>query len=90
VGFRLDVPGQYERVQKSIRICPVSGPGLLNKSEREPEGSKSSIHSEPIQWNVSAIVEGDGGVTFREQSKIWLQQMKTRKRKPVKPATIIN
>jgi len=35
VRFRLDVPGQYERVQKSIRICPVSGPGLLNKSERE-------------------------------------------------------
>src|SRR5580700_7283060 len=35
VRFRLDIPGQYQRVQKSIKICAVFGPGLLTKSERE-------------------------------------------------------
>ena len=35
VRFRLDVQGQYARTQKNVKICPVSGPGLLTKPERE-------------------------------------------------------
>ena len=31
--FWLDVPGKTKRVYKSMRICPVSGPGSLNKFE---------------------------------------------------------
>lgn len=30
----MDVGGQEERTHKRARICPVSGPGLLSKSER--------------------------------------------------------
>src|SRR5580700_10101405 len=33
VRFRLDVPGHAARVFKSVRICPVDGPGKLNKFE---------------------------------------------------------
>lgn len=91
VRFRLDVPGQYERVQKSIKICPVSGPGLLTKPERERRKVEIvSSFGANSEEHFKNIVEGESGVTFREQSKVWLEQMKTRKRKPVKPATIVN
>jgi hypothetical protein len=87
----LDVLGQYERVQKSIKICPVAGSGLLIKSERERRkveivnsfGANSAEH-------FSNDVGGESGGTFREQSKVWLEQMKTRKRKPVKPTPTVN
>ena len=91
VRFRLDIPGQYQRVQKSIKICPVSGPGLLTKSERERRKVEivNSFGANSAQ-RFKSVVEGESGVTFREQSKVRLEQMKTRKRKPVKPAAIVN
>jgi Phage integrase, N-terminal SAM-like domain len=91
VRFRIDVPEQYERVQKSIKICPVSGPGLLTKAERERRKVEivNSFGANSVE-HFRNVVEGESGVTFREQSKVWLEQMKTRKRKPVKPATIVN
>ncbi len=89
VRFRLDVPGQYGRVQKSVKICPVAGPGLLTKSERERRKveivSSFGANSEEHLNKVQAI---EMGHTFREQAKKWLQQRMTRKRKPVKPATV--
>src|SRR5271165_5652118 len=33
--FWLDVPGQSNRVYKSVRICPVHGSGSLNKFEQK-------------------------------------------------------
>jgi hypothetical protein len=89
VRFRIDIPGQYTRVQKSIKICPVSGPELLTKPERERRkveilnsfGANSAEHFS----NVKAI---EMGHTFREQAKKWLRHCMTRKRKPVKPATV--
>jgi integrase len=85
----LDVPGQYQRVQKSIKICPVSGPGLLTKSERERRKveivNSFGANSEEHFNRVKAI---ELGHTFREQAKKWLHQRVTRKRKPVKPATV--
>ena len=89
VRFRIDVPGQYERVQKSIKICPISGPGLLTKSERERrkvEIVNSFGANSAEQFNKVKAVEM--GHTFREQAKEWLQHCMTRKRKPVKPATV--
>ncbi len=89
VRFRLDVPGQYQRVQKSIKICPVSGTELLTKSERERRKVEivNSFGANSVeQFNkVKAIGMGH---TFREQAKNWLQQRVTRKRKPIKPATV--
>lgn len=34
VRWWMDVGGQEERTHKRARICPVSGPGVLSKSER--------------------------------------------------------
>jgi integrase len=89
VRFRLDVPGQHERKQMSVKVCPTSGPELLTKSERERRkveivhafGANSEEHFNKVR----AIETGN---TFREQAKKWLHQRMTRKRKPVKPATI--
>ena len=88
VRFRLDIPGQYQRVQKSIKICPVFGPGLLTKSERERRKVEivNSFGANSVE-RFRSVVEGATGVSFKEQAKIWLSDVQTRKRKPVKPAT---
>ncbi len=89
VRFRIDVPGQHERKQMSVKICPTSGPGLLTKSERERRKveivNSFGANSEEQFNKVKAI---EMGHTFREQAKKWLHQRVTRKRKPVKPATV--
>jgi integrase len=89
VRFRLDVPGQHERKQMSVKVCPASGPELLTKSERERRKveiiNSFGANSEERFNNVRAIETGN---TFRVQAKKWLHQRMTRKRKPVKPATI--
>jgi integrase len=89
VRFRLDVPGQYQRVQRSIKICPVSGPGLLTKPERERRKVEivNSFGANSVE-RFRNVVEGESGVTFREQAKNWLHHCVTRKRKPIKPATV--
>jgi integrase len=89
VRFRLDVPGQYERVQKSVKICPVCGPGILTKPERERRKVEivNSFGANSIE-HFNSVVAIDTGQTFREQAKKWLQQRMARKRKPVKPATV--
>src|SRR5207245_10139661 len=38
--FWLDVPGQQSRAYKCVRICPVSGPGSLNKFEQKRTGKE--------------------------------------------------
>ena len=38
--FWLDVPGQQSRAYKCVRICPVSGPGSLNKFEQKRRGKE--------------------------------------------------
>jgi integrase len=73
----------------SVKICPTSGPGLLTKSERERRKveivNSFGANSEEQFNKVKAI---EMGHTFREQAKKWLHQRITRKRKPVKPATV--
>jgi integrase len=89
VRFRIDVPGQHERKQMSVKLCPISGPELMTKSERERRKveivNSFGANSEEQFNKVKAI---EMGHTFREQAKKWLHQCMTRKRKPVKPATL--
>src|SRR6202158_6623938 len=35
VRFWKDIPGQERRMHVRERVCPISGPGLLSKSERK-------------------------------------------------------
>lgn len=89
VRFRIDVPGRHERIQKGVKICPTTGPELLTKSARERRKveilNSFGANSEEQFNKVKAI---EMGHTFREQAKKWLRQRTTRKRKPVKPATL--
>ncbi|MFY9527379.1 MAG: tyrosine-type recombinase/integrase [Candidatus Acidiferrales bacterium] len=89
VRFRIDVPGQHERKQMNVKVCPASGPELLTKPERERRkveivnsfGANSEEH-------FNKVVAIETGQTFCEQAKKWLHQCVTRKRKPIKLATI--
>src|ERR1700757_714031 len=84
VRFWKDIAGQERRVHVRERICPISGPGLLSKSERKRKAKeiiqKSGADSAEY---FKDVVKQDIGVTFREQSEIWLGQLQNRKRKPI-------
>src|ERR1017187_9312240 len=85
----MDVADQEKRVHKRARVCPVSGPGVLSPSARERRAreiiSKSGADTEE---HFNKVVKQESGVTFREQSVIWFEQVKTRKRKPVATSTL--
>ena len=89
VRFRLDVPGQYARVQKSVKICPVCGPGLLTKSERERRKVEivTSFGANSVE-HFNGVIAIERAQAFRNQAKEWLHRLITRRRKPVKPATV--
>jgi integrase len=89
VRFRLDIPGQYERVQKSIKICPAFGPELLTKSERERRKVEivNSFGANSME-HFKKVMAVELGQTFRQQAEKWLHQSMVRRRKPVKPATV--
>jgi integrase len=90
VRFWIDVPGQEKRAHRSVRICPVKGPGALAKPERErrakevifASGADSVEHFERVQ-------AFNQGTTFRQQSAWWMNHAQTRKRCPIKPATAV-
>ena len=86
--FWLDVPGQESRVYKCVRICPVSGPGALNKSEQKRRlkeiVAEFGANSEEVFRQAEAA---NLGTTFKEQAERWLKDIQTRKRKPIKPRT---
>ena len=88
VRFWMDVPGQENRAHKSIRICPISGPGKMTKPERERRAKQIIAESgADTEEHLKAVQAINLGVTFRKQSQLFLNHVKTRKRKPIKPAT---
>jgi hypothetical protein len=86
--FWLDVPGKAKRVYKSVRICPVSGPGALNKFELKRRVkeivAEFDANSETTCKHAEAV---NLGTTFKEQAERWLQTVQARKRNPIKPRT---
>jgi integrase len=88
VRFRIDVEGQEKREYRCVRICPAHGLGSMTKPERERRAkeiiAESGADSEQHFNKVEAV---NLGVTFRQQARWFLDHVKTRKRKPVKPAT---
>ena len=85
VRFWKDIPGQEKRMHVRERICPISGPGLLSKSERKRKAREiiQASGADSAEY-FKEVVKQETGVTFREQSEIWLQQSLTRKRKPIR------
>lgn len=85
VRFWKDIPGQEKRTHVRERICPISGPGLLSKSERKRKAREiiQASGADSAEY-FKEVVKQDTGVTFREQSEIWLKQLQNRKRKPIR------
>ncbi len=85
VRFWKDIPGQERRMHVRERVCPISGPGLLSKSERKRKAREiiQASGADSSEY-FKEVVKQDPGVTFREQSEIWLKQLQNRKRKPIR------
>jgi integrase len=85
----MDVAGQEKRVLKREKICPISGPGSLSQSARERRASEIIAESgADTEKHFNEVVKQNTGVTFREQSVIWMEHVRTRKRKPVADSTL--
>ena len=87
--FRLDVPGRFERVHKSVKICPTAGPGFLTKSVRERRAAEIvNSFGANSEEHFNAVMAIETGATFAEQFRKWIAKCSVRRRMPVKPATI--
>jgi hypothetical protein len=79
---------RQKRVCKRVRICPATGPGSLNASERSRRLKQilaaSGANSEQVFREAEAA---NLGITFKEQCGAWLQSVQSRKRKPIKLRT---
>lgn len=70
VRFWVDVPGQEKRAHKSVRICPISGPGKLSKPEREREAREIIRKSGADTGELFNEVLGVNlGIRFRQQAE---------------------
>jgi integrase len=88
VRYWMDVPGQYRRKHMSTKICPTNGLGKMTKPERERRAKEIVAQSGANTAECLAVAEASFGVTFRQQAEQWLKDCATRKRDPIKPATL--
>lgn len=87
VRFRLDQPGVEARKLVSVKVAPVS----LKLSRPELERRAAEIVNREganSEERFDRIVLGEGA-TFREQSKIYLQDAVSRNRRPIKDPTSV-
>ena len=80
-----DIAGQENRQLVRERICTISGPGLLSKSERKRK-AKEIIQGSGVdtaEYFTAVVKPKPTGVTFREQSEAWLKNSQNRKRNPI-------
>jgi integrase len=80
--FYVDIPGCENRTRRvlSLGICPTRT--IARRKLRE------FIEQEGINKSAYFVAAGTPTFTFREQAEIWIQALPTRRRRPVKPATI--
>ncbi len=79
----MDVEGQEERAHVRIKICPIkkSSPGWLNASERQnaaKEIIKNIGANSSERFNEVVLQTHRGERTFRQQSEIYIQDLRTR------------
>jgi hypothetical protein len=91
VRWWVDVQGKEKRGHPRAKICPVAGPGTQSKSARERRAREIINESgADTQEHFNRVVKQASGVLFMNQASIWLEQMTTRKRKPVASSTLEN
>ena len=89
VRFWEDKAGQEKRVHRSVRICPVSGPGSMTKPEREHRAREIILESgADTAEHFQQVMAVNLGTTFRQQSEWWIRHVQDRKRKPAKAHTV--
>ena len=90
VRYWKDVEGQQKRQRVRAKICPISGPGKLSASERERKAKEIIAESgvDTQEYFDKVVKQSAPGVTFREQAKTWLDDMRNRDSDPVAPSTI--
>jgi integrase len=89
VRFWKDLEGEARRALVRERICPISGPGSMNRSERERRAKEIIAESRVDSAEYfNRVAKLQLGVTFKEQSKIWLEQLQMRKRRPIRITTV--
>ena len=79
--FWVDVPsGERKRRTVSLGLCAtqwVARLRLREYIERAGVSSKHTFHQSPVP-----------GTTFRQQAEWWMESLSTRRRRPLKPATV--
>jgi integrase len=90
VRWWMDVPGQEKRRHMRERICPISGPGSLSKSERQRRAREivAASGADTEEYFQKVVKKKGGGTTFREQAKRWFNHVQNRRRKPVALSTL--
>ena len=90
VRWWMDVPAQEKRRHIRERVCPISGPGSLSKSERQRRAREIVVASgaDTEEYFKKVVKKKGGGITFREQAKRWLNHVQNRRRKPVALSTL--
>ena len=81
VRFWQDVAGQEKRALVRVRICPVSGAGRLNASERKRRAREIVQESgaDTVE-HFERIVLSNTGITFGEQADKWFALMSNPRR----------
>jgi integrase len=79
--FWVDVPGEY-RQRKTVSLGVCRTPSIAKQKLRE------YIDSTGINSEQSFTTKTVPAITFRAQAERWINSLSTRRRKPVKPATI--
>ena len=81
VRFWKDVPGQEKRALARVRICPISGPGSLNASQRKRRAKEIVQQSgADTQEHFDRVVLGSTSLTMREQADSWYAHMSNPRR----------
>ncbi|MGB0076457.1 MAG: site-specific integrase [Candidatus Sulfotelmatobacter sp.] len=79
--FWIDTPERRKRRTVALGICPTRS--------RAKRKLREFIEHEGINKKSSFMETTSPATTFREQSELWIQALPTRRRRPVKPATIV-
>ena len=87
--FWIDDLDTGKRKYACVRICPATGPGALNLSERKRRCMDIIAASGANSPEICRAAKGAFlGTTFHQQSSAWLAILQTRKRRPVRPHTL--
>src|SRR6266700_889888 len=89
VRWWMDTPGQEKRSLRRARICLISGPGKMTKSERQRRASEiiAGSGADTEEYFNRVVKPMQSEVTFREQADILFNNETSRKRNPVATAT---